>query len=115
METSTYKTSTIFVSTGQRTRVFRSIDEVPAALRKKLNDNIAGPNCRTLIVADRRGREYLFRALKRATAHAGPVNACQTARGRGLITRWTDVRDYWLEIGLIGLLGVASWALFHWK
>ena len=115
METSTYKTSTIFVATGQQTRVFRSIDDVPASLRKKLNENIAGPNCRTLIVADRRGREYLFRALKRASAQDRPVSASQPARVRRLVTRWSDLRDCWLEVGLIGLLGIASWALFHWK
>ena len=105
----------IFVSTGQRTRVFRSIDDVPADLRRKLNDNIAGPNCRTLIVADRRGREYLFRALKRANAESPTNTAAQPARVHGLIRRWADLRDYWLEIGLIGLLGIASWALFNWK
>ena len=104
----------IFVSTGQRTRVFRSIEDVPADLRRKLNDNIAGPNCRTLIVADRRGREYLFRALKRANAES-PVNPSQPDRFQAFVRRWTDLRDYWLEIGLIGLLGVASWALFNWK
>src|SRR5688572_10209139 len=106
METSSYKTSMIFVSTGQRTRVFRSIEDVPADLRRKLNDNISGPNCRTLIVADRRGREYLFRALKRVNAES-PITTSQPAGFHRLIRRWTDLRDYWLEIGLIGLLGVA--------
>jgi hypothetical protein len=66
-------------------------------------------------VADRRGREYLFRALKRATTHAGAANAAESATRRRLANRWTELREYWLEIGLIGLLGVASWALFYWK
>lgn len=115
METTTYKTSTIFVSTGQRTRVFRSIEEVPAALRKKLNDNIGGPNSRTLIVADRRGREYLFRALKHATSQAAAAESRHSFRDRESISRWRVFREYWLEIGLIGLLGVASWTLLYWK
>jgi hypothetical protein len=115
METATYKTSTILVSTGQHTQVFRSIEDLPAGLRKKLNDNITGPNCRTLIVADRRGREYLFRALKRASAQDGPVSAIQAGRVQKLVPSLSELRCYWLEIGLISLLGVASWALFHWK
>ncbi|HYI97868.1 MAG TPA: hypothetical protein VEX68_30295 [Bryobacteraceae bacterium] len=104
----------IFVSTGQRTRVFRSIEDVPAALRQKLNENISGPNCRTLIVADRRGREYLFRALKRATTERSVSTSQHTHMNRSS-NRWTGLRDYWLEIGLVALLGVASWALFNWK
>lgn len=114
MDTSTYKTSTIFVSTGRRTRVFRSMEEVPLPLRQRLHDNIAGPNARTLIVADRRGREYLFRALKRAT---GPTTSQvrNDATGESLRVRWAVARGYWLEMGLIGMLGLASWALFQWK
>ena len=117
MGTSTYKTSTILVSTGKKkkTRVFRSMEEIPANLRDKLNANISGPNSRTLIVADRRGREYLIRTLKRATRRASagaqrPSRVCFAVRDR-----WEDAKRYWLEIGLIGLLGVASWTLLHWQ
>ena len=113
METSTYKTSTIFVSTGQRTRVFRSMEDLPVSLRKKLNENIAGPNSRTLIVADRRGREYLFRALKQATRQVA-VKRGSDARTRAR-AMWSDWRAYSIEFGLIGLLGIAGWALLYWK
>lgn len=117
MGTSTYKTSTIFVSTGKKkqTRVFRSLDEVPATLRDKLHANISGPNSRTLIVADRRGREYLIRTLKRATRRAVPSAHCaRPVKNSAMRGRWEEAKRYWLEIGLIGLLGVASWTLLHW-
>ena len=119
MGTSTYKTSTILVSTGKKkkTRVFRSMEEIPANLRDKLHANISGPNSRTLIVADRRGREYLIRTLKRATRRSSPIapRPARAAKSFALRDRWEELKQYWLEIGLIALLGVASWTLLHWS
>lgn len=117
MQPSSFKTSTIFVATAKRTRVYQSIDEVPSPLRKLMTDNLAGPNTRTLIIADRRGREYLLKALQRAT------NSSNFLRPRGrigsppqeLMQAWLTAKRYWLEIALIGLLGVASWSLFYFK
>jgi hypothetical protein len=111
MGTSTYKTSTILVSTGSRTRVFKSLDEMPGELRKRVSENIAGPNSRTLVVADRRGREYLMKALHSSAASV-PVRKIRKNPGR--VEREMPAGQYWIEIGLITLLGVASWALFTW-
>ena len=116
MGTSTFKTSTIFVGTSRRTQVFRSLDEVPAPVRKRLQDNLAGPNTRTLIVADRAGREYLLRALRHATGSSRPLRHRAAARTRREARNaYGAARRYWLEIALIGLLGVATWALFYTK
>jgi hypothetical protein len=118
MQTSTFKTSTIFVATGKRTRVFQSIDDVPTGLRKRLSDNLSGPNTRTLIVADRRGREYLLKALQRVTSGPGlhhPVAIQLEAHHERFSQAWTTAKRYWLEIALIGLLGAAGWGLFYLK
>jgi hypothetical protein len=114
MPTSTFKTSTIFVSTGQRVRIYRSIEDVPAPLRKRLNANLSGPNSRTLIVADRRGREYLSRALEMDAAKAAGPELTSLHVSSRIARRWAEAKNYWLEIGLIGLLGLASWTLFQW-
>jgi hypothetical protein len=116
MQTSTFKTSTIFVATGKRTRVFQSMDDIPTGVRKRLSEQLSGPNTRTLIVADRRGREYLLRVLQRATSSA-------SLKSRELISKpaatppfsdlWLKAKRYWLEIALIGLLGAAGWALVY--
>ena len=114
MGTSTFKTSTIFVGTSRKTRVFRSLDEVPAGVRKRLHENLAGPNTRTLIVADRAGREYLLRALRHATGSPAPMGRRSAARTRReALQVCAAAQRYWLEIALIGLLGVATWALFY--
>jgi hypothetical protein len=118
MQTSTFKTSTIFVATGKRTRVFRSMDAVPNGLRKRMSDNLNGPNTRTLIVADRRGREYLLKVLQRATNSASlvPASAADSRTPTLELSRvWLKAKRYWLEIALIALLGATGWALFYLK
>ena len=64
MQRVTVKTSTIFIAKGGRTRVYHSVNEVPQRLRKQLEDSTNGFNSATILIADRRGREELLRALK---------------------------------------------------
>src|SRR5271154_7282626 len=59
----TVKTSTIFISKGGRTQVFRSVNEVPPRLRKELEESTNSFNSATILIADRRGREEILRAL----------------------------------------------------
>jgi len=60
----TARSSTIFITTGDQTRVYRSVDEVPPALRRKLVQFTRGMNSATILIADKRGREELARALQ---------------------------------------------------
>jgi hemin uptake protein HemP len=117
MQTTTFKTSTIFVATSKRTRVFQSMDSVPPPLRKRMSENLSGPNTRTLIVADRRGREYLLKVLQRATS-GSQMNTSEVDTGSADGARaksWLTAKRYWLEIALISLLGATGWALFSLK
>src|SRR5271169_6365105 len=59
----TVKTSTIFIAKGGRTRVYQSVDEVPAKLRRQLEESTNGFNSATILIADRRGRAEIVRAL----------------------------------------------------
>lgn len=60
----TRRTSTIFIATGAYTHVYHSLDEVPPPLRRKLRQSTRGLNSATILIADRRGREELVRALQ---------------------------------------------------
>jgi hypothetical protein len=60
----TARTSTIFIATGPYTHVYRSLEEVPPPLRRKLRQTTRGLNSATILIADRRGREELVRALQ---------------------------------------------------
>src|ERR1700722_9897896 len=59
----TVKTSTIFIAKGDRTHVYRSVNEVPPRLRKELEESTNSFNSATILIADRRGREEIVRAL----------------------------------------------------
>ncbi len=60
----TYQTSTVLISSGGSDRVFRSVEEVPAALRSQLLKSTNGANSATILIADRRGRREIARAMR---------------------------------------------------
>ncbi len=64
MEKLTAKSSTIFIATSDETRVYRSVGEVPPHLRRRLGESTSGSNSATILIADKRGREELVRALQ---------------------------------------------------
>ena len=64
MERVTQKCSTILISIGEETRVFRSVDEIPPDLREKLLASTRSMNSATILIADRGGREEILRALQ---------------------------------------------------
>ena len=60
----TTRSSTIFIATGAHTGVYRSVNEIPPALRRKLQDSTRSMNSATILIADRRGREEISRVMR---------------------------------------------------
>src|SRR5579872_7123586 len=60
----TVKSSTIFISVGDKTAVYRSVEEVPPSLRKKLEQSTNGINSATILIADRKGKEEIVRTIR---------------------------------------------------
>ena len=60
----TLRTFTIMVYNSNGTHWFRSKDELPAALREKLEETLQSSNSATILLADRNGREELAKALR---------------------------------------------------
>src|ERR1700733_8533135 len=58
------KSSTILISAGDTDAVYRSVKEVPAPLRRKLLKSTNGLNSATILIADRKGREEIARAIQ---------------------------------------------------
>jgi hypothetical protein len=111
----TVKSSTIFISVGDKTAVYRSLEDVPPPLRKKLHDSTNGINAATILIADRRGREEIVRAIqglpngirgKLASALISPPKVEKRAR--------MDWRT-WLEILLPGAVGLLIWLAFSYR
>lgn len=64
MSGSTFKHSTILIAAGKRTELYRSLDQVPPALLRKLKECTGGSNAGTILIADERGREEILRSLR---------------------------------------------------
>ena len=116
----TLKSSTIFISVGNKTEVYRSVNDVPAPLRKKLEQSTNSINSATILIADRKGKEEIVRAirglpssLRSRLTHSLRSEAHKESRATA--GRWTLLWQDWAEILLPAAIGVAVWLLFTTK
>ena len=111
------KSSTIFIGTSDSTQVYHSLNEIPAPLRRRLRETTQSPTSATILIADKRGREELIRALQGEPSHvqcrlADTIRSKQaekTALQRGLLSRNTARR--WLELLLPVAIVASLWFL----
>jgi hypothetical protein len=117
----TSRTSIVFVGTAEATRVYRSAAEVPSPLRKRLEQTTAGANSATILIADRRGREELVRALQGlpSDVQSRLARAIQSQRTKADGVRVAAPRNkgvrFWLELTLPFVAGSLLWLLLSWK
>lgn len=113
----TVKSSTIFISVGSKTQVFRSVDDVPPSLRKRLEQSTNGINSATILIADRRGREEIVRAIRglpsnvRSRLSSTLRNEAEPKSDKpaAMPGFWRN----WAEIFLPGTMGFVVWLLFR--
>jgi hypothetical protein len=91
-----FQTSSVLISVGGSGRIYRSVEELPPRLRTKLRASTNSENSATILIADRRGRSEIAKALRAlpATAQrrltravlgetaAGPPNWLRRSPGR---------------------------------
>ena len=65
-----FQTSTVLISASGADQVYRSVEEVPAGLRTRLIKSTNGANSATILIADRRGRQQIARAMRHVP---GPI------------------------------------------
>jgi hypothetical protein len=122
MQRVTVKTSTIFIAKGDRTRVYRSVNEIPQRLRKELEESTNGFNSATILIADRRGRKEILRTLQglpsalrtRLAASLAPAESDAPAR-KPLRPLARFLRRNWPELLLPGAVGLLLWAALNWR
>ena len=115
----TVKSSTIFISVGNKTEVYRSVDDVPPRLRKKLEQSTNGINSATILIADRKGKEEIVRAIRglpsslrsRLTSSLRQEARKQTR----LLEHSLSLLENWAEIVLPAAIGLVTWLLFSAK
>lgn len=59
-----FQSSTVLISAGGTEQVYRSMDEVPDRLRSRLLKSTNSPNAATILIADRRGRQEIAKAMQ---------------------------------------------------
>jgi hypothetical protein len=85
----TAKSSTIFIATRETTKVYHSLSEVPPPLRRKLDESTRSSQSATILIADRRGREELVRALQGQSTELQPriAGKIRSRAGSGMRSR----------------------------
>jgi hypothetical protein len=63
-----FQTSTVLISTERADRVYRSVEEVPLRLRNRLLKTTNGANSATILIADRKGRKEIDKAMRKLPA-----------------------------------------------
>ena len=107
----TLKTTTIFISVGEKTRVYRSVDDVPPKLRRKLTESTNGINSATILIADRNGRDELMKAIQGRPSSLRTERPDQPEKEKA-----TDIaRRYWPQVIALSILGLSMWLLSLWK
>src|SRR4051812_11606582 len=122
----TVKTSTIFIAKRGPTQVYRSVGEIPAKLRKELEESTNSFNSATILIADRRGRAEIVKALNgmpstlrsRLANSLAPRTAAEPAAEsteNRLKPAILFMRRNWLEITLPAAVAVIVWAAFNFR
>lgn len=116
----TLKSSTVFVSVGEETRVFRSVDEVPAEWVRYFERSKGRLRPQTILIADPNGREEILRGLQGLPSSVRPrwnpssIRAAATSDGAGTRHRFDwSTRQVLAEVSLAAMIGAAI-ALAFW-
>ena len=122
----TVKTSTIFIAKRGETQVYRSVGEIPDRLRKELEESTNSFNSATILIADRRGREEIVKALNGLPSNlrsrlANSLSPHPEAEQNSAAPESKTapvlhfLRRNWLEITLPTAVALIVWAAFNFR
>jgi hypothetical protein len=110
----------VLISSGGADLVYRSVEEIPSGLRTRLLKSTSGGNSGTILIADRRGRKEIAKAMgKLPGAAAGQlVNAILGGREGASRAEWLTrgrKRGIAAVLALLALV-LMTWAFsHHWR
>ena len=109
MEQMVHRVSTIVVGEQDRTRVFHSLDEMPAELLQQLQKVISSESSATLLIADERGRQEIMHKLEggESPLKSRLIESIVRQRRR-LETPPQKIRIKWWRVGALALMVAAT-------
>jgi hypothetical protein len=119
-ESGVFQTSAVFIAAEGAEMVYRSVDDVPHGLRTKLFKSTNSANSATILIADRRGREEMARAMRslgrspgrgRRRALGPPLRALLAGRAVPGTPEWLTRRRKLALLALVLMLVLAVIAL----
>ncbi|MEI9974556.1 MAG: hypothetical protein WDO73_22430 [Ignavibacteriota bacterium] len=99
-------------------RVYRSVDEVPARLRSRLLKTTNGANSATILIADRKGRKEIDKAMRRlpATSQRRVVHSMLSGEPSVDPLRWlTPELRKWIAVVVALLAVLVAISVFLYK
>src|SRR5260370_32483062 len=99
------KTSTILIASGERRRVYRSVEDVPDALKRELIRSTNGLNSATIVIADRQGQKEIAKSIRNLP---GPANSRTDEPVKASRRVWPVVLQ---TVGVLVVLGAGSLVL----
>ena len=114
-----YQSSTVLISADGTEVIYRSMEEVPDPLRNRLLKSTNSANSATILIADRKGKEEIVRAIRGLPSSlrsqlGKPAQEENEPEARPRI-RWTALCQDWAELLLPAVVGLAVWLLFAAK
>ena len=105
------------ISTGGSDLVYRSVEEVPPPLRSQLLKSTNSANSATILIADRRGKKEVSKAVRSLPNSAQRRLLHSLVGGQAVSSRhWTLVRRALPFLILLASLVVAVFVfLHHWQ
>ena len=113
-----FQTSSVLISAGDRDRVYRSVEDVPAPLRHRLLESTNGRNARTILITDRKGRRMIDKALGRLPGPNRKLHGLLAGQASPDPPAWlTRGRRKWIGamLFLLALAVAAAAFLIRWK
>jgi len=104
-----FQSSTVLISTDGADLVYRSMEEVPDPLRNRLLQSTNSPNSATILIADRRGRQEIAKAMRHLPG-TGQRRLMQSLLGPSSSALDRRLSPEWKKI-ILGLVAVLTLAL----
>jgi hypothetical protein len=113
-----FQTSTVLISADGADRVYRSVEEVPTRLRNRLLKTTNGANSATILIADRKGRKEIDKAMRKLPGPAQRRLVHSALSGESSVDPlgwFTPQVRKWLAILVAALAVMVTLAVFMYR